>query len=107
MAGNDTRRRRRRWRWLQRIAMVFAVLFLAAFGAALGLRAYFFHVADQNVEAVTAELDRADPGWRWEDILAARAAIPDEENSMPHVIASARHIPKNWPTERAAPKKAR
>ena len=49
MAGNDTRRRRRRWRWLRRIALVFAVLFLAAFGAALGLRAYFFHIADQNV----------------------------------------------------------
>lgn len=43
-----------------------------------------------------AEADRLDPGWRLEDLEAARAKIPDAENSALVVIETARRMPPKW-----------
>jgi hypothetical protein len=63
----------------------------------LAVRAYYFHDADERVRAAEAKLDQKDPRWRWEDILADRAAVPDEENSARPILAAAELLPKDWP----------
>ncbi len=52
-----------------------------------------------KLQQTLAELDRTEPGWRLEDIEAARAEIPDEENSARVVVAAAELIPRGWPTQ--------
>lgn len=51
-----------------------------------------------KLQQALAELDRTDPGWRLEDIEAARAEIPEEENSARVVVAAARQMPQRWPS---------
>jgi hypothetical protein len=41
---------------------------------------------ERSVAAAIAETERLDPHWRFEDILARRAEIPDEENSSLQVL---------------------
>src|SRR5579871_5805164 len=43
------------------------------------------------------DMDRKDPGWRLEDIEAARAVVPDGQNSGLIVMEVSRQLPKNWP----------
>jgi hypothetical protein len=52
-----------------------------------------------KLQATLAELDRTDPGWRLEDIEAAREPIPEGENSARVVVAVARLLPKDWPPQ--------
>jgi hypothetical protein len=44
-----------------------------------------------------AELDRTEPGWRLEDIEAAREDIPDQENSARVIAAAMLGMPRLWP----------
>ncbi len=39
-------------------------------------------------------MDRADPGWRLPDIEAARAVVPDAENSALRVMEASKHLPQ-------------
>jgi hypothetical protein len=65
--------------------------------------------AQKELDAIVAELDETDPGWRLDDIEAARKVIPDEENSalvMMQIVAKMpkptranppiRNPPKSW-----------
>lgn len=75
----------RRWRsWL---------LVLAIGGAAYGFYCWF---AGQYLNGTLAELDRNDPGWRLEELEAARPEIPDDKNSARCVAAAIERLPKNW-----------
>src|SRR5258708_4808182 len=49
-----------------------------------------------RIREAEAEADRLDPGWRLEDLEAARAKIPDAENSALVVIETARLMPPKW-----------
>jgi hypothetical protein len=69
---------------------------LVAFGAWVLYNRH--RVARAAAEAV-AELDRTDPGWRLKDIEAARAAVPEEENSARVVVATRKLLPPNWLSE--------
>lgn len=51
-----------------------------------------------KLQQMLAELDRSDPGWRLEDIEAAREQVPEEENSARVIVDAARLLPKPWPT---------
>src|SRR6185437_13587807 len=51
-----------------------------------------------KLQQMLAELDRSDPGWRLEDIEAAREEVPDEENSARVIVDAARLLPRPWPT---------
>jgi hypothetical protein len=51
----------------------------------------------ERLNAAEAELDTRDPGWRIDDIEAARATIPDSKNSAPRVLAAAQWLPSPWP----------
>jgi hypothetical protein len=50
-----------------------------------------------DYEAAIARLDREDPGWRLDEMEAAREAIPDEENSARVVVAIHRILPLGVP----------
>src|SRR5262245_10680672 len=74
MGQKDITTRRRRWLWWTGLASV-PVLLAFALWAVLSLR-------DDRLKHVMAETDRLDPGWRWEDIVASRSVLPDEENAL-------------------------
>jgi hypothetical protein len=46
-----------------------------------------------------AQLDQDEPGWRLEDIEAARAVISEVENSARCVVAARKLLPKDWPSK--------
>lgn len=52
-----------------------------------------------KLQKALAELDRTEPGWRLEQIEAARADVPEEENSARVVISAAGQMPKSWPSK--------
>jgi hypothetical protein len=67
-------------------------------GAALlaGLWVYFTLAWKWELQAAIAEADRLDPGWRFEDLEAAREPVPDAENSASIVLAVAAAVPARW-----------
>jgi hypothetical protein len=85
--------RRPRLRWLKRIGK--GLLMVAVIIA--GRMAWHHFQATKNLQEALAEMDRAEPGWRLEDIEAAREQVPEEENSARVVVAAATLLPKNWP----------
>jgi hypothetical protein len=94
-------RGRSRWRWLKPTLKWLALVLLVLIGAGLGIRAYVIHKSDKDLQEVMDELDRTDPGWRWDEIQAAREVIPPEENSAPILLAAKDLIPQGWPTKPA------
>ncbi len=88
--------RRRWWRsWLVRLFL----LVLVCVCLVVGSYAYRHYRAVQQLEAAVAELDRTDPGWHLQDIEAARAVVPDAENSAPVVTTAFAALPRNWPPQ--------
>ncbi len=85
-APPTTRRRR---------LLLLALVVLAAFVA--GGSWFFVSLKDRQLQAVFAETDRLDPGWRLEDLDAKRPVIPDEENSALTLIAVVKKMPSRWP----------
>jgi hypothetical protein len=81
-------KRRRRWRrWI-------ILGTLVAVAAGVGAYAYLGFMSDRELDDAIAEADRLDPGWRFEDMEAARPNIPDGENSALLVAAAYAKIPK-------------
>ena len=93
-SATPARRTRKRRRWgISLILLVFLV-------TPLGLYCYGWyvrHVGFKELEAVTAELDAAEPGWRMADLEKSRAVIPPEENGALVVLAAEPLMPKEWP----------
>lgn len=79
--------RRRKWLWLGGSALVLAA-------GLFGLYGYVYFAAEHRLRKAMAEADRLDPGWRFEDIQAARVPIRDEDNSALVVIAAKAALPK-------------
>jgi hypothetical protein len=81
-----------RWRWGRWLGAGAAVAVLLALIA--------YAVYDRSVRSelagVIAELDASDPGWRLEDILAARSEVPAAANSMSHAMAVAGRVSAGW-----------
>jgi hypothetical protein len=76
------------------------VLALVGVGACLyGLYGYKHHQIATRLQEALAELDRTDPGWRLHDIEAARAQVPDADNSARCVVEVSRLLPKGWPPQ--------
>jgi len=88
---------RRSWwrRWLKRVGWGLLMLVIVV---ACRMAWRHYQVTKQLNESLT-KLDRAEPGWRLEEIEAAREQIPEEENSARVVVAAARLLPKNWPSQ--------
>jgi hypothetical protein len=87
---------RRRWTfWLKRLGKVLLLVVIA-----IAIRqAWHHHEAAKKLEETLAELDHSEPGWRLEDMEAAREKIPEEENSARVVIAASKLLPQPWPSK--------
>ncbi len=91
----ETDKPRSSWGWLKGIGWCLLVLALL-----VAVFLFWNHSkGTSKLQQTLAELDRTEPGWRLEDIEAARAEIPDEENSARVVVAAADLIPRGWPTQ--------
>jgi hypothetical protein len=73
-------RRRLLWRI---VLVLFAVVLVGAGGFG-----YLWYLNDRDLREAEAEADRLDPGWRLADLEAARAFVPDTENSAVEVRAA-------------------
>jgi hypothetical protein len=83
------------WRfWLKRLAKALLVLVMVA----VGIPVWQNYRATKKLQETLAEMDRTEPGWRLEEIEAAREQIPEEENSARVVVSVSKLLPKNWPT---------
>src|SRR5438270_6266138 len=77
------RPRRRRWR-------IVAALFAVLIGGLVGAWWYIVWAEERDFQAALAETDALDPGWRYADLDAARAKIPDESNGALQVLKARR-----------------
>jgi hypothetical protein len=79
-------------RWLFRILAGLLVT------AGIGLAHTYWdrHRAREELAAVTAQLDEADPGWRLEELEKSRREWPDDKNGALVVNAAVRMLPKGW-----------
>src|SRR5215469_14927626 len=82
-------------RWLKRVGWGLLVLLIVAICLWSGRH----HAIQERLDEALGELDRSEPGWRLADIEAAREQIPEEENSARVVVAAARLLPKDWPSQ--------
>ena len=81
--------------WLRAAEFGLQAILAAAF-VTYGVCAY---VVRTRLQETFAQLDRTDPGWRLPDVEAARAVIPDDENSALLVTDVGRRLPwspKPW-----------
>jgi hypothetical protein len=87
---------RRRWRrW---VLLGLALLLAAVVGGYLVLD----YTRERDLNEAVAEADRLDPGWRFDDLEAARADVPAAENGAALVLAAAAKMPGAWPAPPAA-----
>jgi hypothetical protein len=91
-------KRRRWWPWL--LALGLALLSITGCLTVNHLLARW--ATAREVTAAVAELDRTELGWRLEDIEAARAVYPDEENGARYVEAAHALLAPSWPPQSQA-----
>jgi hypothetical protein len=80
------------FRWIRRV--LYGLTIFVAWK--LAWRWYEMHKATKEYEKAAAELDKSDPGWRWEEIQASREELPPKENAGTHVLAAVKLIPRGW-----------
>jgi hypothetical protein len=85
--ASPPRRRRRR--------LVVGAAVLVAAVAAVSI--YFIVTSDRDIREAVAEADRLDPGWRFDDLEAARPDVPDAENGATLVLSARALMPAAWP----------
>src|SRR4051812_26008350 len=89
-----TRSRRRR-RWFVAIAVALVGVLTTA--------SWFAHWGEDRAwEAACAEADRLDPGWRWDDLIAARPNPPDDQNAALRLRAVWERLSDQWPGTESA-----
>jgi len=81
--------------WRRRLVKSFIIL-LVIILPLLGIYLYQRLAVDRDLADAIAELDRSDPGWRLDDVLARRQPIPDEQNSATIIRAAHKLLPKGW-----------
>jgi hypothetical protein len=84
----------RRFGWFRQTTVGLAVVLAIGFAAFL----FLLYWNDSQLREMEARLDNDDPGWRLDEIEAAREKIPDAENSALVVVAAKDLLPENWPT---------
>ncbi|HEY7328122.1 MAG TPA: hypothetical protein VH592_10800 [Gemmataceae bacterium] len=87
-----------RRRWLKRLGCGLLILLILLIPPTCAW-VMWDHSLRERLDEALAELDRTDPGWRLEDIEAAREQIPEDENSARVIIAVSKLLPKPWPPQ--------
>jgi hypothetical protein len=83
-------RRRRLWRWLA----AFVVGCVALIGGSLAVEDFMIRKAWTDA---CAEADRLDPGWRWDELLAARPVVAEGRGVGGRVLEICHALPPRWP----------
>ena len=88
---------RRPFGWLKRLVIGLAVTSVVL--AVLTTLARFCLLITHRgrTAEVIARLDRIDPGWRSEQMEAARKVVPEGVNSATPLLSAGRMIPEDWP----------
>jgi hypothetical protein len=74
--------------------LVAVVLVLAA--GLIGFYGFVYWQSERRLREAIAEADQSDPNWRFEDLVAARKPVPDEENSALVIVATKAALPARW-----------
>ena len=82
-------------RWRRRL-MIAAATIAIVVAILAGVGWYLDWAEQRDFAEALAETDRLDPGWRLEDIEAARRQIPDEKNGALIVLSARRKMPAKW-----------
>jgi hypothetical protein len=83
-----------RWRaWLRALGFGLQM----TLGVSMTLYGYHSYQVRTRLHDVLAQLDSTDPGWRLQDIEAARAVVPDAENSALRVLEVEKQLPSRTP----------
>ncbi len=85
--------------WRRRL--IVGVLLLLVLG--VGYVLWWYQSSLKRLERAMADADRLDPGWRFEELQAKRAAIPDDQNSALVVLSIGNSFAKlgPWSTDEA------
>jgi hypothetical protein len=86
-------------RWGRRIVLIFALVAMVACAVWAGRWGFLRWSAQRELDASIALLDRADPGWRLDELEASRKVIPEEKNAALAVGAIRRLMPQQWKPE--------
>ncbi|HMF14897.1 MAG TPA: hypothetical protein VKE94_21425, partial [Gemmataceae bacterium] len=84
-----------------------AALLLAVGGTFLGwgaMQAWRRHQAQHVLDEAIAAVDRTDPGWRLEDLEAARKVVPNGDNPAFIVLEAKALVPEEWQPGVPSPK---
>ena len=85
------RRTRRPW-WLKWTIIPLLVVLCPL----LAIHYFDNAAAERALAEAVAEADRLDPGWRLEELEAARRQIPDDKNGALVVLSAHRKMPAKW-----------
>jgi hypothetical protein len=91
--GSSGRPRRR---WLRLVSIPTLLILVMAFGGGV----YLWKMVDRRLADAIAAADRDDPNWRFDDLMAHREPVPDEENSAIVLAEVLARIPESWPAGR-------
>jgi hypothetical protein len=75
-----------------------SISFSIQLGLAFALVSYGWHFYQMSIrfQAALDDMDKNHPGWRFKDIEAARAVVPDDENSALRVTEMVKLLPDQW-----------
>jgi ABC-type transport system involved in multi-copper enzyme maturation permease subunit len=83
--------------WPRRL--VYAFLLLLPTGMLAARYVQLHRAADRDLQEAEAEADRLDPGWRWEELEAARKTMPDDQNAGLLAVAVDKQVSVPWPNQ--------
>ena len=92
--NNSTKPEVPAWR---RLVLLFALFALFMLVLLVGVTLFQRSQAIGRLTRIMKALDETEPGWRWDGLLATRAALKPEENSVPRILEIVRFIPRGWP----------
>jgi hypothetical protein len=83
---------------VRRIATWVTFLLLITLFCGLGYSLYWRFTGEQLLQEVIASIVETDPNWRWEELQAARAEVPDDQNAALQVEVAAQEsaADKDW-----------
>ncbi|MFO0844072.1 MAG: hypothetical protein U0797_17005 [Gemmataceae bacterium] len=81
----------------RRISLAVGTLLVIVIAFAVASWAYQRGQTSNRLQALIARLDETDPGWKLDELVAARPEPPAGQNSADVALAVAKLVPGNWP----------
>ena len=98
-----------RKRWVRRLVYTLtAALVIIGVASVWWNRNATQHAGEENLEAILAELDRTDPRWRWDDLVADRMPVADDRNGallLPKFLDALELLAERYPNRAISPRR--